>query len=359
MTVRSLAGAGAAAALLLALGGCATLPPERSLSCAASPRPDIAVSADGRTASMRLDVLTYNIEGLGWPVRTGRGAALREVGERLRALRERGEAPDIVLFQEVFSRRAASGVDRAGYPSQAAGPRRGETRLRREGPPLPGARRPLRGELGFRLTSGGLVIAAEYPIVTIASQPFPRHSCAGFDCLSNKGVLQAELAVPGLPGTLHILNTHMNSQGASRVPPRRHHAAHREQSRFVADFLDEVLEPGAPLIFGGDFNMRHSELRFDTFESRNQLEIVHRYCLERPDECDVRASWDGDEPWMDTQDLQLFWSTPAVRVRPVRVETMFDGGERGPRLSDHDGFRVIYELSWDPQAPAPAPHCPA
>ena len=35
-----------------------------------------------------------------------------------------------------------------------------------------------------------------------------------------------------------------------------------------------------------------------------------------------------------------------VSVRPLRVEAMFDGGESGPELSDHDGFLVTYELSW-------------
>lgn len=49
---------------------------------------------------------------------------------------------------------------------------------------------------------------------------------------------------------------------------------------------------------------------------------------------------------MDTQDLQLFRSGSHVRIRPVRVMAMFDGRPDSPALSDHDGFRVIYELSW-------------
>ena len=57
-------------------------------------------------------------------------------------------------------------------------------------------------------------------------------------------------------------------------------------------------------------------------------------------------SWDGDAPWMDTQDLQLFAPGREVTVRPVRVEAMFDGSEGSPRLSDHDGFRVVYEIAW-------------
>lgn len=340
------------------LAGCATLPRERSISCAAAPRPTVTLSEDGQTARTRLDVLTYNIEGLSWPARTGRAASLRAIAERLRELREAGEAPDVVLFQEMFSRNAVRAVELLPYPSLAAGPARSEPRVRRTGPSLPGKRRPLRGELGLKLQASGLAIATHFPIVSINSAPFPRRSCAGFDCLANKGVLHAEIEIPGVPGTLHLFNTHMNSQGASRVPARRHHAAHEQQTRFLADFIHDVAGMEAPLIFGGDFNMRYSELRFSAFDRTQPLLLIHRVCAERPDQCDVRMSWDGDAPWLDTQDLQLFWPGDRVDVRPVRVESMFDGGPSGPRLSDHDGFRVVYELSWPASLPGACPAGP-
>lgn len=345
-------------ASLLLLGGCATLPSSRHGVCEEARRPAIAISEDGRTASMRLDVLTYNVEGLSWPARSGRAPYLKEIAARLNALRARGEAPDIILFQEVFSKAAVRTVETLDYPSMVAGPARSERRPRRDGPSLPGSRRPHRGELGFKLFTGGLVTVAEYPVVGAEAQPFPRRSCAGFDCLANKGVLSAELAVPGLPGTIMIFNTHMNSQRASRVPARRHHAAHAEQVRSMAELVASV-PLNRPVIFGGDFNMRHSELRFDTFQALQPLELVHRRCMEENGDCDVRMSWDGDAPWMDTQDLQLFSPGDRVSIRPVRVEAMFDDGPSGPRLSDHDGFRVLYELSWPVGAPSLAPQCPA
>ena len=353
-------GAALAAAALL-LGGCATLPRERTAPCEGAQRPAITLSEDGRTARTWLDVLTYNVEGLGWPARTGRAAPLRAISARLAQLRAAGDAPDVVFLQEVFSRNAVRAVESLPYPSIAAGPARSENRVRRSGRALPGPRRPLRGELGLKLQTAGLAIAAEYPIVTVNSAPFPRRSCAGFDCLANKGVLHAEIEIPGVPGTLHLFNTHMNSQGSSRVPMRRRDAAHEQQTRFLATFIHDIAGFEAPLIFGGDFNMRHSELRFDAFERTQPLLLVHRVCAERPETCDVGLSWDGDAPWMDTQDLQLFWPGDAVSVRPVRVETMFDGGPSGPRLSDHDGFRVVYELSWPAHLPGAcaAPSGPA
>ncbi|MGH6658424.1 MAG: endonuclease/exonuclease/phosphatase family protein, partial [Sphingomicrobium sp.] len=55
-------------------------------------------------------------------------------------------------------------------------------------------------------------------------------------------------------------------------------------------------------------------------------------------------------PWMDTQDLQFFWSGTGVTIRPIRVEAMFDGSPDSPQLSDHDGFMVTYRIEWPASA---------
>ncbi len=102
----------------------------------------------------------------------------------------------------------------------------------------------------------------------------------------------------------------------------------------------------APLIFGGDFNMRHSEDRWAGFSEYHPLTLVHEVCVDSTSGCEVKMSWDGDAPWMDTQDLQFFADGEKLTVRPVRVEALFDGGASGAQLSDHDGFLVTYELRW-------------
>jgi endonuclease/exonuclease/phosphatase family metal-dependent hydrolase len=301
---------------------------------------------------MTLDVLTYNVEGV--PLRNGRKRELRAIGARLDALRRAGSAPDIVLFQEVFSGEAAAAVRSAGYPSLVTGPGRRQRRS------LPGrsdrsGHKWRRGEWGLRLVGSGLAIASVYPISRSASEPFSRRACAGFDCLANKGALFASVRIPGAPEELEVFNTHMNAQRASRVSPRRHLPVHRAQVRELSDFMAEARAPGAPVILGGDFNMRGSEPRFDVFLASQPLELVHHYCRAETARCDVQVSWDGDAPWMDTQDLQLFQSGARMAIRPVRVQAMFDGRSESPALSDHDGFRVTYELSWpveDGAAPA-------
>ena len=339
------------------LAGCASLPAERFGACEPAPRPPIAVGPDG-VARTRVSVLTYNVEGLSWPARSGRGEQLREIADRLEAMRAAGEAPDIILFQEAFSSAASQALGTLSWPHLVAGPRRTEPQPPRESDRLPGPRRPRQGEIGLKATTGGLVIVSEFPIVRRDSRPFPRGSCAGRDCLANKGMLFAEVAIPGVPMTLDLLNTHMNSQRASRVPERRHLAAHRAQARALSNYLLEVGDLTGPLVFGGDFNMRHSEARFAEFQRLQPLEIVHRWCADPGNGCEVEMSWDGDAPWMDTHDLQLFWSNGRVAIRPVRVEAMFDGAAQ-PRLSDHHGFLVTYELSWPAERTLPAGPCPA
>jgi endonuclease/exonuclease/phosphatase family metal-dependent hydrolase len=306
---------------------------------------------------MELDVLTYNIEGLPKLTRSGRRDPLQEIGDHLAALRRARTAPHVVMFQEVFSRRARSAVLSTGYPSLAPGPSAGDRRPHSNDPRLPGRRNPRRGEIGFKLSSSGVLIASEFPLIETAVLPYARGSCAGFDCLANKGVAFARMVIPGVPGHVDLYTTHMNSMGASRVPERRHLAAHRKQARELGDWVASNSPPGVPVLLAGDFNMRQSPGRFEHF-GIEQLELVHAHCIANRDSCDVRISWDGDEPWMDTQDLHLFASGSPVRVRPVRIDAMFDGSEGSPRLSDHDALRVVYELSWTTDQPVPPVACP-
>ncbi|KAA9019761.1 endonuclease/exonuclease/phosphatase family protein [Sphingobium limneticum] len=339
----------AALGLAMLATGCATPLPRSAMTCAEA-APPILAAPDRERVTTTLTVLTYNIEGLGWPARSGRAPSLRAIGERLAALRTEGRAPDIVLFQEMFSGAAKRAIAATGYPAIVTGPRR---TTRAEGvtkESLPGRSHIKRGELGLHFTGSGLAIASRYPIVHVDMHAYGRRSCAGIDCLANKGIMLARIAIPGVPTPIDIYDTHMNSRGASRAPAHRNLAAHDRQSLEASAFIDRSHEDAYPLIFGGDFNMRHSEDRWENFSRYQSLNLVHRVCADPASGCDVRMSWDGDEPWMDTQDLQFFWPGDTVSVHPIRVEAMFDGGPSGPELSDHDGFLVTYMLSWSRSA---------
>ena len=333
-------------AILLA-SGCSTLPPPRAdVACGDTRPPAIATTVDGAFASTRIKVLTYNIEGLGWPARTGRPPFLEQIGTRLSAMREAGTGPDIVLFQEMFSDSAKRAVHGTGYPAISSGPRRTTSAKGSTREYLPGRSSLKRGEIGIHVFGSGLAIASRWSIVDYSRRAYGRRSCAGFDCLSNKGIALARIEIPGVPSLIDVYDTHMNSRGASGAPAARNLAAHDRQAQEASQFIDETHDDEDPLIFGGDFNMRHSEPRWENFSKYQSLDLVHRICAAPVSGCEVKMSWDGDEPWMDTQDLQFLWTGDEVNIRPVKVEAMFDGSPDSPVLSDHDGFMVTYELRW-------------
>jgi endonuclease/exonuclease/phosphatase family metal-dependent hydrolase len=337
---------GAAMVLAAALAGCASFPADRIGLCTRAP---VVTQAGDNRRGTEISVLTYNVEGLPWPVRKGRAPRLREIGRQLAAMRAAGTAPDIVLLQEAFSGPAALIGKSAGYPNFVRGPTRGMKR-----PPtseeaeraLVGNRRKGKGEGLRQFMPSGLYILSDFPIVVAERQPFRARECAGFDCLSNKGLLYARIAVPGVPDPLEIFNTHLNSRGSTGVSEQRSLLAHQLQIDESSRFIEGRRDPGFPLVFGGDFNMRNARDRFKRFALQKPWPIVHQWCLEPGAKCDVRLSWDGDTPWMDTQDLQGFDSGARVSMRPIRVDALFDEPWKGRPLSDHDGLLVVYRLTW-------------
>ena len=343
-----------AAAAALAAGGCVSFPEDRTGACARAPA--VEQAADGERAVL-LSVLTYNVEGLPWPARKKRGGRLREIARQLGEMRAAGTAPDVVLLQEAFSTDAVRIGERAGYANYVRGPRSGMKR-----PPTSAeaeaelvARRKRRKGEGLRqFLPSGLYILSDYPVIEAERQPFRSRECAGFDCLANKGLLYARIAVPGVPEPVEAFNTHLNSRGSTGVSAERSLLAHRLQVEEMRRFIEEHRGAGHPLIFGGDFNMRGAPDRFERFALRQPWPLVHQHCVAPEAGCDVRVSWDGDAPWLDTQDLQGFDGGSRVAVRPVRVEAMFDRPWRGKPLADHDGLLTVYRLSWKGEAPPEA-----
>jgi len=330
------------------VSGCATFPPDQVSSCL-SPIRAIEIDPTAGRAFTDLSVLTYNVEGLPWPARRSRSARLAEIGRQLAEMREAGNSPDVVLLQEVFTTQAARIGEIAGYETRVRGPGR-----RAQRPPtsesadlaLTGRRKLLKGERLGRLFSSGLYVLTDLPISEAAGQPFRRRECAGFDCLANKGLQHVRLLVPGVPQPIDLFNTHLNSGDASRVAQERSLLAHNLQVDETARFILQQRDPGYPMIMGGDFNMRGDDDRFGRFAEMVPYTLVHQYCSDPASGCDVRLSWDGDAPWMDTQDLQSFEDGNLVSVRPLRVEGMFDEPWLGAPLADHDGLLVTYRLSW-------------
>ncbi|WP_349254669.1 endonuclease/exonuclease/phosphatase family protein [Croceicoccus esteveae] len=339
----------AALVALLLLNGCQYLdPPALYYSRAPLPAQSSAAAEtlqDGESTTF--SVLVYNVEGLAWPARSNRGPNLVRIGEALEYWRNLGNGPDIVLLQEAFSREAIAIAERSGYANALPGP---STRDRREiaaadvSADFKKARRRFKGERLGKRANSGLYILTDFPVLTAASQPFSRRACAGFDCLANKGILLARIQVPGTQAVIDVYNGHFNSRGATGVNVYRADRAHAFQVYESAIFLNETHRPANPIIYGGDFNTKHAQNRFDALREGRQLEIAHRQCIIAEPLCKVIISQDGDEPWLDTQDLQFYSNSPRWKLEPIRVQAIFDTPADGAKLSDHDGLMVTYRI---------------
>jgi len=319
--------------------------PHNLVSCPASAKPGIVVSAAGE-AHLDISVMLYNVEGLPFPARMNREPDLARIADALAVLRAACNAPQIIVVQEAFSATAASIGRRAGYPYIASGP--GADAVRQSGAAaLPAGflagRRFAAGERAPKLINGGLQVLSVFPMAGIRAEPYSATACAGTDCLANKGAMLVQLQIPGLPAPVDLLNTHMNSRKGAGVPFARTDTAHKAQTQELAGFLSRHRTRGNPLLVAADFNMRAAPERFAHFERHMPHTLVHRACNAAP--CAVGFQFETAAPWLETQDLQAFEDGSTVRIRPLRLTAHFDG-KHSPMLSDHIATIVTYRLSW-------------
>lgn len=289
--------------------------------------------------TVELSVLTYNVKGLPWPIARNRAKALRDIGQELAALRAAGKAPDVVLIQEGFRGEIADLVKASGYRYWVQGPSRDASAPR--GKSL-GARYLGAGEGWGKLTGAGLHILSDAPIVDVDSAPY--RACAGFDCLANKGMMVARIALPGAPEPVAVVNTHMNSRGAAKVPKSRSGRAHNLQTDELVRFIRTRVRDDA-LLVGGDFNVKNAPERYDYQAQARPYRVVAEVCALPAAGCE-RAPSDDPKPWLAVQDLHAFAGRRGVEIRPLATSTLFSSPQTGGILSDHVGQLVRYRLTW-------------
>ena len=137
----------------------------------------------------------------------------------------------------------------------------------------------------------------------------------------------------------------VSTDSKSMAPRSRTLPAHNGQVRELAAFLEGNRTPGAPLLLGGDFNIRNSPARYYYGALDRPYTVVGEFCSRVSSGCGEVATDVGSEPWLRTQDLQAF-GQGAVRVEPIRSQAIFTASRTRRALSDHDGYLVRYRLSW-------------
>ena len=306
-----------------------------------------------------LSVLTYNIEGLPWPARSGRAADLARIADRLQVLRAEGRQPHVVLFEEAFSHKARSIAQKAGYRYVADGPSASDTGAPANSPAdraFNAAARFFSGEKWGKLRGSGLRIASDFPILDVKRMAYS--TCAGMDCLANKGAVLVTIAVPGVSQPVAIVDTHLNSRTAARVPVDRSFYAYQRQVDALSDFVRANVPPGMPFIVAGDFNAGQEPRRRDyllqqaaSWRSDLPVRAALDICLDEGGLCETEDRRDLAFSQKRGRDYQLFASSEAANLTLESVAALFGHDAAGHMLSDHVGYSATYRVG---DAPATA-----
>jgi len=298
-----------------------------------------------------LSVLTYNIEGLPWPARSGRSEDLSRIADRLRALRADGRQPHVVLFEEAFSRDARAIARTAGYRYIVDGPTASEvSKPSIADRAFRAAARFFKGEKSGKWQSSGLRIASDYPILDVKRIAYA--TCAGMDCLANKGAVLVTIAVPGVAQPVAIVDTHLNSRRAARVSVDRSFYAYQRQVDALSDFVRANVPAGMPFIVAGDFNAGQEPRRRDyllhqaaAWRSDMPVRAALDTCLQAGDLCATANRPDLAFNQKRGRDYQLFASSGSASLTLKSMAALFGHDQDGRMLSDHVGYAATYLLS--------------
>ena len=301
-------------------------------------------------------LMTYNVHGLPWPIVEDRSAALAAIGNQLRAMRRHADAPEIVAVQEAFVDDAKAIGRTAGYRYAAFGPAedapasvpRADDGFVADGSRMVGER------LGKHVDSG-LAIFSDYPILAVRRMAYP--TCAGYDCLANKGAVAALIAVPGIATPIVVVDTHLNSNGASGAGSPRAIYAYRRQLDLLATFIGSLGAGNRPILVAGDFNVGRDLARRTQFDLRMlggaaSLQTAVATCRIAP-RCTVAEPAGMAISIGRGKDWMMYRDSPTVRIRPVALAAPFGRAADGTMLSDHVGVSVRYRI--DTLAPPAVP----
>jgi endonuclease/exonuclease/phosphatase family metal-dependent hydrolase len=223
--------------------------------------------------------------------------------------------PDIVLLNEVFTRKGKRKFKSQLYPHQAEGP-----------------------GTSPRLVGSGLKILSRFPILKRAILSY--RACKGTDCLSRKG---AALTVIQLPNgkKLNLIGTHLDASGPASL--------RLSQLEQLKNFQKTYVDPTAPMILAGDMNFRsgsdehehvqkHFELEDAWLKTHASSEPGHTYdCYEN--KYAREYSQRTREP-MIRERLDYLFTTPEIRT--IKTELKFN--DEGNLFSDHYALMGEFEI---------------
>ena len=308
-------------------------------------------------ATGALSIMAYNVKGLPWPIASDRTADFARIETRLLALRARGAQPHVLILQEAFTAPAKAIAQDSGYRYVVEGPSRdllNPARPRAIDRSFVDGASFFKGERSGKKVGSGLILASDYPILSVRREAFPAFACAGYDCLANKGILMVTIAVPGSATPVTVVTTHMNSKKASGVSQSRSLYAYQRQVEAIDDFLTRYRNPDLPIILAGGFNARSAKTRIYltthsaahwTTRRRLAIDNALQHCLKSAAPCGQAAPAIAATVFQKGRDWQFFSPGYRASIQAVAMAVPFGRERDGTMLSDHVGYDVTYRLT--------------
>lgn len=288
-----------------------------------------------------LKVMSYNVNGLPWPIKKNKRPLLMEIARIIKEQREIGTAPDVLLIQEGFRPEVKEMVAAMGYPYVFKGPKDSDMNpLDKKCPPGP-KQPPCNNTIS--IIGSGLWILSKYPFNKTGKIAFGKTRCTGWDCYANKGVAYAQIKVPGI-GPVDIFTTHMNSRKASGSSDEKVWAAQRKQIAVIKYFLRKTATANVPAIFAGDFNVRTSFPTYPDLAKAITMDSVGLFCSQYTAHCRIGEGTLPEE-LHNKVDQHFFRSTKSISVYPYYVAKTMRHKLGNLGLSDHLAYEAYYSFA--------------
>lgn len=288
-----------------------------------------------------LRVMSYNVNGLPWPLEKNKRPLFMEIARIIKEKREKGIAPHVLVIQEGFRPETKEMVAAMGYPYVFKGPNDSEMNpLDKKCPPGP-KQPPCHNTVS--IVGAGLWVLSEYPFVKTGKIAFGKTRCTGTDCYANKGVTYTQVKVPGI-GPVDIYSTHMNSRNASGSSDAKVWEAQRKQIAVIKYFLGKTANANVPAIFAGDFNVRTSFPTYPDLAAAVTMNNTGLFCQAYTAHCRIGEGTLPEE-LHNKVDQHFYRGTNLISIYPqYAAKTMrYRLGEQG--LSDHLAYETYYSFA--------------
>lgn len=277
--------------------------------------------------NQKIRVLNYNIKGTPGIVGGNSKEKLKKIRDAIREQVNNGTAPDVIMFQEVFSgdaKKAIRSLNEDGYyPYMVLGP----------------------GADGFSYSSG-LTTLSKIPVITHSKISYGSQNCSSSDCYANKGAHLVILKSDGWPQPIVVVNTHLQAT-------KEYEVSRINQMKILSRFVSEELlkleasYDKVSVIIGGDLNTKPDRNSYSVFKSLfPDFMNVGEYCLAGSNSCSIHSNTTPDLLLTNTKDHQFFRNSKKLTIKPVNFVRNFSTEVDNLELSDHKGYQVDYNLSW-------------